>query len=271
MSHALYRLGRFAARRPWTVIGTWTLVALVVVGASVSFGRDLEDSFEAPGLDSTAALGLLTSTGSDAAGPTAQIVLTPHDGSSFFTSKQAQTALANVRASAVRLPNVLGASDPSAVLLNGPEAATADGSVSPDGRVALIRLQYRVIDELDAEDLDNLKQLVADLDVASPLQVELNGDLFAAFEESQTGIGEMPGAVFAHLVAFDGIVHGWDLATSTGQPWNPPDALVADLDAFARSAISTDMRADAGFGPERQADANARLIDRLVAFAGRPT
>ena len=209
MSHALYRLGRFVARRPWTVIGAWIVVALVVVGASVSFGRDLEDSFEVPGLDSTDALDLLTLTGSDAAGPTAQIVLTPRDGSTFYTSTEAQSALADVHAGAVRLPNVLSASDPSAALLNGPGAATAAGSVSPGGRVALSRLQYRVIDELDTGDLDNLKQLVADLDVASPLQVELNGDLFAAFEEAQTGIGEMAGliaAVFILLFAFGSII-----------------------------------------------------------------
>jgi len=198
MSHALYRLGRFAARRPWTVIGAWFVVALVVVGASVSFGRDLEDSFEAPGLDSKDALDLLTSTGSDAAGPTAQIVLTPRNGSTFFTSTEAQAALIDVHTAALDLPNVVDASDP-----------TANGSVSPDGRVALIRLQYRVIDELDSADLDNLKQLAAAIPVASPLQVELNGDLFLAFEEAPTGIGEMAGliaAVFILLFAFGSII-----------------------------------------------------------------
>ena len=29
-------------------------------------------------------------------------------------------------------------------------------------------------------------------------------------------IGEMPGEVFARFVAFDGLIHGWDLATATG-------------------------------------------------------
>ena len=83
--------------------------------------------------------------------------------------------------------------------------------------------------------------------------------------------GDMPGAVFAKLVAFDGIIHGWDLATSTGQEWNPPDALVAEIDTFARGAIGSDMRGDAGFGPEQQPDADAGPIERLVAFSGRPT
>ena len=42
-----------------------------------------------------------------------------------------------------------------------------------------------------------------------------------------TPMGEMPGATFARLVAFDGLVHGWDLAhrpgsSSTFRPrWSP--------------------------------------------------
>ena len=35
-----------------------------------------------------------------------------------------------------------------------------------------------------------------------------------------------------------GLVHGWDLATSTGQPWNLSDDLVAEVDGFARQAIT---------------------------------
>ncbi len=86
----------------------------------------------------------------------------------------------------------------------------------------------------------------------------------------QTPAGEMPGAVFAKLVAFDGIVHGWDLATSSGQPWDPPAALVEEVDAFARGAIPAEGRSDAGFGPELPPSTGAGPIERLVAFSGRP-
>ena len=60
MSHALYRLGRFAARRPWAVVGSWLVVSVLVVGASSAFGEKLEDSFGAPGLDSQKATDLLS-------------------------------------------------------------------------------------------------------------------------------------------------------------------------------------------------------------------
>ena len=144
MSQALYRLGRFAARRPWAVITAWVIVAVLVVGASAGFGRELEDAFEAPGLDSTAALDLLTAAQSDSAGPTAQVVLTPLDGgATFFESGAARAALVAAQVAVTNLPNVLGTSDPAGALAAGPELAVASGSVSTDGRVALIRVCIR--------------------------------------------------------------------------------------------------------------------------------
>ena len=59
MSHLLYRLGRFSARRPFAVIGSWLVVSVLVIGASGAVGRELEDSFEAPGVDSHRATELL--------------------------------------------------------------------------------------------------------------------------------------------------------------------------------------------------------------------
>ena len=210
MSHALYRLGRFAARRPWAVIASWLIVAVVVVGASAGFGRELEDAFEAPGLDSTAALDLLTQAQSDSAGPTAQVVVTPLDGgATFFGSADARAALAKVQAAIVDLPNVLGTSDPAGALAAGPEAASASGSVSPDGRVALIRVQYSLIDQLTEGDLANLKELAVDARKDSPLQIELSGDLFFSFEQPETGVGEMIGliaAVVILLLAFGSVI-----------------------------------------------------------------
>ena len=34
--------------------------------------------------------------------------------------------------------------------------------------------------------------------------------------------GEVPGETFARFVVLDGLVHGWDLATATGQAYDPP-------------------------------------------------
>ncbi|MDQ1712558.1 MAG: hypothetical protein QOE45_2008 [Frankiaceae bacterium] len=81
--------------------------------------------------------------------------------------------------------------------------------------------------------------------------------------------GDVPGATFAGFVVLDGLVHGWDLATATGQPYAPPDALVAAVDAYAREAIVPSMRAAGMFAPPVEAPAGATPIERLVAFTGR--
>jgi RND superfamily putative drug exporter len=109
MSHALHRFGRFAARRPWAVIGTWLLVSLLVITAAMSLGRELGDSFEVPGLDSQEATDLLSRTESDRAGLTAQVVATPvDDGVTFFDSKEAREDLAEAQTQVASLDNVVG-------------------------------------------------------------------------------------------------------------------------------------------------------------------
>ena len=84
MSGALERLGRFAARRPWVVIATWAAVCVVVVTSAAAFGRELDDPFEAPGLDSQRATELLTRAGSADMGLGADVVLTPRDPAETF-------------------------------------------------------------------------------------------------------------------------------------------------------------------------------------------
>jgi RND superfamily putative drug exporter len=210
LSHALYRWGRFAARRPLAMIGSWLVVSVLVIGASGAFGQDLEDSFEVPGLDSQEAADLLTAARSDQVGLTAQVVLTPRDErASFFDAADARAALAKVQAAVADLPKVLDTTDPAGAAAAGPEAAAASGAISPDGRVALIRVQYPVLGDLSKDDLENLKQLGAGAGAGSPLRIEMGGDLFFAFEEAATGIGELIGlvaAVVILLLAFGSLI-----------------------------------------------------------------
>ena len=81
--------------------------------------------------------------------------------------------------------------------------------------------------------------------------------------------GEVPGAAFARFVALDGLVHGWDIATATGQPYEPPADLVEAVDTFAREAITDDMRDGDTFAPPTAAPDGASPLEQLVAFTGR--
>lgn len=81
--------------------------------------------------------------------------------------------------------------------------------------------------------------------------------------------GEVPGETFARFVAMDGLVHGWDIATATGQPYDPPAGVVAEVDAFTRQAITEDMRDGDTFAAAIEPPAGASPIVQLVAFTGR--
>ena len=211
MSSLLYRLGRQAASHPWRVLGLWLVVSATVIGASAGFGRQLEDSFGAPGLDSQEAVDLLSSAGFDESGLTAMVVAAPVDPTTpFTTSPDAVADLDRLHDRLAALPNVLGATDPAASL-DPATGANGPGLVSPDGRIALIRLQYPMIEELSVADLDRLKESIDEsrTEFGSTIQIEAGGDLFFSFEEAETGLGEMIGigaAVIILLVAFGSLI-----------------------------------------------------------------
>ncbi len=82
-------------------------------------------------------------------------------------------------------------------------------------------------------------------------------------------VGVMQGDVFARLVAFDGLIHGWDLARATGLDYALPPFVVDAVDAFARTALSPEMRDGDTFKAETLAPEDASTLERLVAFSGR--
>ena len=64
--------------------------------------------------------------------------------------------------------------------------------------------------------------------------------------------GDVPGEMFARFVVLDGLVHGWDIATATGQTYDPSNELVAAADAFAHQALDP-LRDGTTFGWTRVA------------------
>jgi RND superfamily putative drug exporter len=189
----LSRWGRFAARRPWTVIGGWMVTALLVVGASLGFGTDFEDSFGAPGLDSQRAADLLTGTDASQGGVTAHVVLTPREPGIGLEARAPAQEVAELRTDLASLPHVLGVGQ----------------QLSPDGRVAMLDVRYPALENLTPADLDRLKETVVEARDGSLLQVEMGGPLFFAFEEASTGGAEIIGlaaAVIILVVAFGSLV-----------------------------------------------------------------
>ena len=82
-------------------------------------------------------------------------------------------------------------------------------------------------------------------------------------------VGEMRGETFARFVAFDGLVHGWDLARATGQSYDVDPDVVAAVDDFARQALTPDLRDGDTFADATIPPAGADRLECLVAFSGR--
>lgn len=80
--------------------------------------------------------------------------------------------------------------------------------------------------------------------------------------------GDTPGPMVYEILKFDILVHAWDLARATGQPFDPPADLVENTIGVAQMMLSPQMRATV-FGPEMPVPDGASPIDRLAAFTGR--
>lgn len=114
-------------------------------------------------------------------------------------------------------------------------------------------------------------------DTSDPLAAfgQALGELGAAVNEPgalertvASPFGDLSGETFARFVVLDGLVHGWDMATATGQAYEPPDALVAAADEFAHDVLD-DLRDGDTFADAVEVDPGATPIERLAAFTGR--
>ena len=78
---------------------------------------------------------------------------------------------------------------------------------------------------------------------------------------------ELPAEVAGLVVLDELVVHGWDIAVSTGQPYEPS---VPDIDAAASFVASFDAPRDGNlFGPVVPVPDSAPALDRLLGLAGR--
>ena len=80
MSNLIRRIGDLSARRPWTTIGAWAVLAALVVVLSGALGGSFTDDFSAPGSESAEAIELLEERLPEAAGGTAVAVFAAPEG-----------------------------------------------------------------------------------------------------------------------------------------------------------------------------------------------
>jgi len=106
----LYRLGSFAARKAWTVIVSWVVILGLGVGAFLTLGGTLSNSFDIPGTASGAVTDQLAEKLPDTAGGTGTVVYRTTDGSAF--TEQQKQEISDLASSAEDLDGVASVIDP---------------------------------------------------------------------------------------------------------------------------------------------------------------
>ncbi|RAO20116.1 Membrane protein YdfJ [Micromonospora noduli] len=186
MATLLYRLGRGALRRRRLVVALW-LVVLVVAGlAAATLRGPTASNFTMPGTESQRALDLLADQFPQASGATGTIaVKAPADGQ--LATPQGQAVVQELVQEASTLPGVVGAVNPLQI-----------GAVSPNGRYALVQVQFATGgDEVTDEQRTAYEEVGASAE-AKGWQVAPGGEVLGG--EPEIGSTEALGVLVAAIV-----------------------------------------------------------------------
>lgn len=110
MAELLHRLGTWAARRAWIVIGAWIVILAVAVGGFLVGFKGLSSSFDIPGTASGEVIAQLEDEIPDVSGAAGTVVFHATDGAALTDAQR--TAISDLVASATDLPDVADVIDP---------------------------------------------------------------------------------------------------------------------------------------------------------------
>jgi RND superfamily putative drug exporter len=195
MNRLIRRIGDFSARRPWTTIGAWAVLAAFVAVLSGAVGGAFADDFSAPGSESAQAMALLDERFPAAAGGTAVAVFAAPRGQQVTSFRAGvETAVSRV----AKVDHVAAVSDPFAT-----------GRVSADGRIAFAEIA------LDVPSTEFGRATAAEVGQAlepartDGMQAEFGGDAAFLNAEKKSSPAEAVGllaALVILLVAFGTVV-----------------------------------------------------------------
>ena len=194
INNVIRRIGDLSARHPWRTIGSWAVLAALVVALSSTLGGTLVDDFSAPGSESAEAMELLEERFPEVAGGTGVAVFAAPEGERLDSHRAAIGAALSAVAGK---EHVASLSDPFET-----------GRISADGRIGYAELTLDVPAsdigaEAAAELVDAMEPARAD-----GLVAELGGDA-ASFNREEEAGSEVVGilaALVVLVVAFGTVV-----------------------------------------------------------------
>ncbi|MDQ1575626.1 MAG: putative drug exporter of the superfamily [Microbacteriaceae bacterium] len=190
MATLLYRIGHFAYRRAWLVIGVWIVVLGGVLGGGFALGGHTQESFAIPGTESQDAIDKLAAVFPAASGASAQVVYKAPAGATVNDP----TYKAAIEKMATELTDVAGV---SSVL--SPYSPYAGNAIEKGGQTAYTTVQFAAqSDNVTSATLDAVTATAAEARNAG-LTVAFGGQVFQNTTFGVT-LTEGLGVLFAGVV-----------------------------------------------------------------------
>ena len=188
MSRYLSRLGRFSFRHRRAVLAAWLLVLGLAAALAAASGGKTSDTFTVPGTQSQQALDLLQQRVPAFAGASTQVIVVAREG-----AKVTGTATRDgVEAALARFKDV-----PQVAVVSDPFQSRA---VSPNGRAALITVQYSVpVASVQASTLSALDAAAAPARSAGA-EVEFSGSVYPGSAVKTSEAPELAGIVIGFVI-----------------------------------------------------------------------
>jgi uncharacterized protein (TIGR03086 family) len=86
---------------------------------------------------------------------------------------------------------------------------------------------------------------------------------------ASAGGATLPAEIMGVVALNELVVHGWDLARATGQPYRPDEASLAACRAMLAPTVDHPEQRDGIYGPVVAVPPAAPLLDQVVGLAGR--
>ncbi|MCA9822134.1 MAG: MMPL family transporter [Dehalococcoidia bacterium] len=186
----LDRLGRFAVRNRWYVVGAWVLAIGIGVPVALLTARGTVSTLEIPGAESQDAVDVLSQAFPERSGDYGDIVIASDAGLAEGANR---AAVENLVADVSSLPGVAAVASPY---------AEVGGLLSPDSTVAIVRVQFvDSADSVDGKLIDAVEGAMAELR-STDVQVEFGGPVAAAQEQEGPSESTLLALVAALVVLY---------------------------------------------------------------------
>lgn len=150
MSSTLYRLGLWASRSPWKVIGAWLAIIVLAAAGAVTVGKGLDDAFSIPGTEAQEGLDSLATRFPQLGGTGGQIIFVSEDGSPIDAHEK---EIAKAMGEAGQVQGVETATNPF--------DKDTPGETSEDGTAIIANIQLDPdLDAVPKKTLDSLTDIV---------------------------------------------------------------------------------------------------------------